>query len=671
MKNKLQENNTNPLLLRFGWLLVVPALLFAINLTAQDEEEELEEMIITGSMIPTTETAYETRATPVQVLERFQIDQTGFVTAEELLQKLTVNNGNTVPVSNNATGFTSGATSASLRGLGPDTTLVLINGRRLPVFPTGTGGTTAFVDLSSIPASAIQRIEVLKDGASATYGADAVAGVINIIMRDNYEGGELTVRYGNESSGNDSSEFLLSAVYGVKSEKGSITVGMNYYTRNPMFNGDNDFSLPPFLSSNSSPLNIEISGQTARDALGLAAGADIPGLEGEAIGQDDIILVTSGPTDAFGVPLPTSQNANNQGDVPANLYTYMGGFGGPYSKYNFNAESGSLPELKRIGAFMNFRHKLFGTDNVETYGMFSYQNAESDNQLAPSATGSFSNPGGVSLVIPANTPNPFIRADREGRIPEVADGAFNEFNPFNMDLEGRTRIRLFDFGNRIYITKTEAFNVNWGMRATNLWNKWNADVGFGFGKINETAFNKLVSISTFNRLVNSNDSFFDPTSSDYLGTTTAFNPFVYWENPLPNNVLLAPTGIVEQKNRNESELLQAWGNMTTSELFNLPAGGVGFAAGWDWRQEELFQSPDSSGTTGDVIGSSTAAVTRGRRRVGSLFFEFNIPVISPESDSFVHSLEVNASGRYEKFLQTDISTFVPKCSEIFGSLGSC
>ena len=131
---------------------------------------------------------------------------------------------------------------------------------------------------------------------------------------------------------------------------------------------------------------------------------------------------------------------------------------------------------------------------------------------------------------------------------------------------------------------------------------------------------------------------------------------------MPNNVFLAPLGLVEQKNRNESTLLQAWGNINTSDLFKLPAGNVGFAAGWEWREEELFQSPDVSASTGDVIGSSTAAITRGRRRVGSAFYEINLPIISPEMESFVHSLEFNASGRFEKFIATGIDTFVPKFS---------
>src|SRR4029079_16595804 len=101
----------------------------------------------------------------------------------DLLQKITVANARSVPISNNATGFTPGASSISLRGLGPEATLVLINGRRVAAYPVGVNGTTAFVDLNSIPLSAVDSIEVLKDGASALYGADAVAGVINIKLR--------------------------------------------------------------------------------------------------------------------------------------------------------------------------------------------------------------------------------------------------------------------------------------------------------------------------------------------------------------------------------------------------------------------------------------------------------------------------------------------------------
>ena len=158
---------------------VIAAISFVSVVAAQDSSEEvveIEEFIVTGSLLPTTETAYEARAVPIQVIEREVFDAAGFVTVEEFLQKLPINNGGSIPMQNNQVGFTPGASSASLRGLGPDSTLILINGKRLAPWPTGAGGTTAFIDLNSIPAAAIKRVEVLKEGASATYGADAVAG---------------------------------------------------------------------------------------------------------------------------------------------------------------------------------------------------------------------------------------------------------------------------------------------------------------------------------------------------------------------------------------------------------------------------------------------------------------------------------------------------------------
>ena len=130
---------------------------------------------------------------------------------------------------------------------------MLVNGRRMPFYPIGTGGTTAFVDLNSIPLSAIESIEVLKDGASAVYGADAVAGVVNIIFRKGYDGAEFSVNYGNTTN-KDSSEFNANVMYGVTTDKSSIMVGANYYNREPIFNRDRSYSaVPPFLSSNSSP----------------------------------------------------------------------------------------------------------------------------------------------------------------------------------------------------------------------------------------------------------------------------------------------------------------------------------------------------------------------------------------------------------------------------------
>jgi Outer membrane cobalamin receptor protein len=116
-----------------------------------------------------------------------------------------------------------------------------------------------FVDLNSIPQAAIESIEILKDGASTTYGADAVAGVVNLKMRHNYDGAEARIQYGNTLD-KDSGELDASAIFGVGNKDTNITGVLNYYHRNSIANHDRGFSLtPPFLSSNNSPYNLQLA----------------------------------------------------------------------------------------------------------------------------------------------------------------------------------------------------------------------------------------------------------------------------------------------------------------------------------------------------------------------------------------------------------------------------
>ena len=150
---------------------------------------------MTGSNIPT---AQEVGPNPVLNINRDLINKSGERTAEALIKDLPIANGGGVPISNNGTGFTPGATAVSLRGLGPQATLLLIDGRRVAPYPIGLESrTSSFFDLRSIPEAGIESIEVLKDGASTTYGADAVAGVVNIKLRHDYKGVQAQVAYGN------------------------------------------------------------------------------------------------------------------------------------------------------------------------------------------------------------------------------------------------------------------------------------------------------------------------------------------------------------------------------------------------------------------------------------------------------------------------------------------
>ncbi|MEY2880782.1 MAG: hypothetical protein RLZZ15_3162 [Verrucomicrobiota bacterium] len=597
----------------------------------KEDPQKLETFVVTGSYIPTNETSVNAGISPVVRIDKKSIDESGQTTVSELLQKITVSNGGSVPISNNATGFTPAATSISLRGLGPEATLVLINGRRVANYPVGVGGTTAFVDLNSIPLSAVDSVEILKDGASAIYGADAVAGVVNIKLRRGIDGTEVMVNYGNTTR-KDSSEFTASLITGAQTDKASALVGFNYYKRNAIFNKDRAYSeIPPFLSSNASPLNLQIT-----PAAAIAAG----------------ITLTPAQAAATTIFVSSQANTNNNGLTAAN--TYRVGTGRP-STFNFNEYSMSYPRRDNRGVFAFADRKVFDTDNVKVYLDVNYQNANTENQLAPSATGNFSG-SGTELVIPARTTTPLAIPGRTGRA--AVAGAFNPFNPFNIDITGGTRARLAEFGNRIFRNSTDALLLTTGLKAQNVMGSWNFDAYYSHSAIRDTSRNTLVSSSRFNRLVNANDSFFQPGSADFLGTTTPYNPFGYYKVSIPNNERVVGAAKVTTKDVNESKLNTLATVISTGNLFELPGGPVGFATGAEIRHEQLNQFPDPYAATGDLIGSSPTATTQGQRKIFGVFAEGQVPLVRRAPGA--HDLSGNVSVRHERFLSSEQSVTVPK-----------
>src|SRR5205823_10350785 len=170
------------------------SLIFAANVFAQ--EAEVERVIVTGSNIPSAE---EVGPNPVFSINRDLINKSGAGTTEQLLQRLPVMNGATIPVQNNATSGAgpAGTAALGLRGLEPVATLVLIDHRRVAPFPGSANSAYGFVDLTTIPITAVQSIDILKDGASTTYGSDAIAGVVNFNFYKDYRGAQTTIQYGD------------------------------------------------------------------------------------------------------------------------------------------------------------------------------------------------------------------------------------------------------------------------------------------------------------------------------------------------------------------------------------------------------------------------------------------------------------------------------------------
>lgn len=179
------------LLIAFGGSAVLA------GLPARAADEAVQRITVTGSNIKRTDSE---TASPVQVLTRADIEKSGKQSIQEVLRGLTADGGGSIPASF-TNGFASGSAAVSLRGMGVNSTLVLVNGRRMTTYGLADDGTRNFVDLNSLPMEAVERIEVLKDGASALYGADAVGGVVNVILRSNYTGASVGGSYGQTGHG--------------------------------------------------------------------------------------------------------------------------------------------------------------------------------------------------------------------------------------------------------------------------------------------------------------------------------------------------------------------------------------------------------------------------------------------------------------------------------------
>ncbi len=602
-----------------------------------------ERVLVTGSNIPT---ANEAGPNPVLNLSRDIIQKSGERNTEEFLRNLPVANANGVPVSNNENGSNTavGAATIALRAFDARATLILLDGRRVTPYPVGNSGGTGnvmFVDLNSIPEAAIENIEILKDGASTTYGADAVAGVVNIKLRHNYDGAEASIEYGNTLD-KDSGEYAGSIIFGAGAKDTNVTGIVNFYHRNSIANRDRGFSaVPPFLSSNASPYNLQL-------------GSDLAATAG---GQN----LNPGGTEFAAAPSGTN------GLVPASAYLYstsrIRAPGGILPGFNFNEFSLSYPESERYGAYLSAEHKVFG-DQLVIYADGFYQNVKTHNELAPPATGSFQSKGQTTIAIPPQTPLNGVAPPNTPTFADtgVAPNAFNPFNPFNQIISGGSRARLAEFGNRLFDNETDAFLTTIGARGDKLFDgSWGYDTAFRYSQIKNTQTGTQVSSSAFNRILNQADPIFNPASPEYIGTTTAFNPFGDFRTPIPGNAATVAFATVHPKDEDTSKLATVDATVYSTALFDLPAGGVGFAVGGQFRRESLDENPDALNVAGDIAGNSPVPPARGGRKSFAFYTETNIPIFSPSNAvPGFHTLEVTGAARFEDFTNNNTNVLVPK-----------
>jgi len=620
---------------------------------------EVERVIVTGSNIPTAE---EVGPNPVFNLNRDLINKSGQgTTTEQLLKIQPVMSASSVPVQNNGTSQAgpAGSASISLRGFDPGATLVLLDGRRVAPFPGSANSGFAFVDLTAIPVPAIQSVEILKDGASTTYGADAVAGVVNLKLYKDYRGAQVTIGYG-DTLDKDAAEYYGDILFGVGDDKTSITGDMFYYKHHDMFNHDRGNSLIPFfLSTNSSPWNVQVSPQVALhpfDTNGNPQPAPV-------LTPDQLALTKIFTT------APTGTN----GLAPVNTFIFdegsrVRGGGGGLPGFDFNLFSSSFPKQERWGGYAAFEHKICD-DQLRMYGDFYYVDAKTHDELAPVATGSFETPGSPVLFVPPNHPFPVVNGVEVSppNTPTAAEvgmpfGAFNPFNPFEQILSGGTRARFADFGNRLIDNENIAERFTVGVKGDKLFNgTWGYDGGFMYSQEQQISKFQGVNGPRFERINNANDSLFNPNSSDFIGQTIPYNPFNDFRVPIASNAPLLDFATLRSRDLFTSKLATLDLNIYTTDLFDLPAGGVGLAFGGAFERATFIVDPDDQNRLQENAGVGRISPVHAGRKTWSIYAETLIPIFSPKWHiPFFYSLEVSAGVRYEEWLNNDSNAAVPK-----------
>lgn len=279
---------------------------------AAEDNADVERIAVTGSRIKRTDME---GASPIQTINKDDIATMGYDNLQQLLERMPVAGAGTFSTRGNSQDSTAnGAAAISLRGLGPDATLVLINGRRVSISAFAEDVANSFVDINSIPVSAIERIDILKDGASAIYGSDAIAGVVNIILKKDIEGIEVNVGYGG-TDGPNYEEQTGSLVWGSHTDKSSASIILDYF-KNTRLGAD---ELGQFGTANQSPYG----GEDFRSSRGF------PGY----FYVNDVKTIDP--------------------DCPADRATSSGSCLFDYGPYNL-----TIPESERVGAITQFEYNF-------------------------------------------------------------------------------------------------------------------------------------------------------------------------------------------------------------------------------------------------------------------------------------------------------------------------
>lgn len=597
------------------------------------------DVVVTGTLFRNAST---TTASPLTVITSADLARRGINTAADAINSIPANNAGSMNKSWNSFNFATGATAVSLRGLTTGNTLTLFDGLRSAPYPLADDGHRNFVDLNTIPGGIIDRIEVLQDGASATYGADAVAGVVNVIVKKQITGLHLEGSAGISEHG-DAGERRLAGTfgYGKLSEQGfNVYVNAEYQKNDPLFAHDRKYpyntgDLSGICNAPGSCLNNAVTNGIQGDGTIAGIGSTrVPVVRpfnsatGKATGDWRLLNPAAGCRDLRAITLTPAQQAALAAST---------GFGAQAQQCQQDNIADYLeeqPMVERFGA--TARATVNVGSNAQAYAMFNYYRTKTDSSIAPLTFAGQTAAGGTTFAINPVILPVYVCAARVN-CATAAGHTLNPNNPFAaLGQEAQVNYRYDK--PRITLSDTRTYRASAGISGT-FGNDWRYAVDGTWSEVDLKITNKnflfaqhlldVINDGTFN--------FVDPSAN-----TQAIRDYI------------APTQVTDSTSR----LWQAQATLT-KDVFTLPGGPLSAAVGVAYRKESITNpsaNPANELNPSNRYYSINSVGATGSRNVKSAFFELRAPVFD--------MLTLNASGRYDDY-SSGQKNFSPKFTAIF------
>lgn len=584
------------------------ALPAAQAVAAEEDAEDIERIQVTGSSIKRTDME---GALPITTLDQDDIIQTGVTSVPDLIAKIPSMQGFQAP-SQSVGGGGGGVATASLRGLGGEYTLVLLNGRRLASSASGSS-----VDINSIPLAAIERVEILSDGASALYGADAIAGVINFILKKDVQETSISARYdAPEESGGSNYTFSITTGFGDLNTDGyNVFASYSRESQEQLASVDREFSKTGFipLSHNGTDLMFIASSSNAIPGNARVRFLDPNNQDRNGDGRINSL-------DTYSYQFNPYQAANGScaaNNVPSNSQSAT--VLTDRCVFDFTSTLEILPEFVRDNAIVGGVLEL--NDDTEAYATVNYSKFEQIARIAPYPTGNFTLPTDSTLVqnevlpyIPSSVLG-FSQADILSNIYDVA-GAW----------------RVLPGGNRTNEFSTDSLWLNFGVRGDF------GDISYDFSVTHADNERTDTILTGY------------PITSQFMALVTSGAVNVFAD---PSSLTEEETAAVRDTMYNgmdtvtETQLTIVEGQFS-APIFELDAGDVYLGGGFDYRETSYVRNTSTANQQAQILFTLPDPAFDLERESFGAFLEMVVPV----TDNF----EITGSVRYDEISDIDASS---------------